>query len=548
MANDKFKSFAPISFSIGNDPTNVDHAECLKELKNKAMVSLKSRDFTEAKDCCLQILNRNPKFSDAYYILALIAGETNQIVTAAKTLDMAISLDPNKVEYYAQKARFLLPLARNREATESALKAYSMDNDDAFQFDTIGCALSQLGLQKQARKMFVEAIKREPDNHQYQYNYANVLRYLGEFDKANTALEKTIKIQPNHYLAHWVLSGLTKKTKKNNHIERLQNTALKLSDNIEAQTFLHYAIGKEYEDMNEHESAFLYYKKGATKQRSSINYNTQKDKQLFECLILNLDEKFFKQKIKAFETEEPIFIIGLPRSGTTLVERIINSHSDVFAAGELLNFGIETKWLSETSGRDLLTPQVIQSIMSKNISSLGQSYIDSTRGTTGQTKHFIDKLPFNFLYAGLIAKALPNAKFIHLKRNAMDNCFSMFKQKFALAYHYSYDLEELGQYYLLYNRLMDHWHKMLPGKILDVSYEKLISDQENISRQMINHCGLEWQDSCLQFHKNKDAVTTASAAQVRSPIYNSSIDKWRRYEQYLDPLKNILISGGIKID
>lgn len=548
MTNDKFKSFAPISFSIGDGPTNADQDRRIEKLKNDAIVSLKFRNFTAAKNCCLRILNRDPKFADAYYILALIAGETNQIVTAAKTLDMAISLDSDKVEYYAQKARFLLPLARNREATEAALKAYSMDNNDAFQFDTIGCALSQLGLQKHAKEMFEEAIKREPNNNQYQYNYANVLRYLGEFDKANTTLEKTIKIQPNHYLAHWVLSGLSKKSKKNNHIDRLQKTAQKLSSNVEAQTFLHYAIGKEYEDMNEHESAFLHYKKGAVKQRSSIDYNIQKDEQLFECLISNLDKKFFRQVIKTCETEEPIFIIGLPRSGTTLVERIINSHSDVFAAGELLNFGIETKWLSETSGSDLLTPQVINALMKKDISSLGKSYIESTRGTTGQTKHFIDKLPFNFLYAGLIAKALPNAKFIHLKRNAMDSCFSMFKQKFALAYHYSYDLEELGQYYLLYNQLMDHWHKMLPGKILDVSYETLVSDQENISRQIIDHCGLEWQESCLQFHKNKDAVTTASAAQVRSPIYSSSIDKWRQYEKYLGPLKNVLVSAGIKIE
>ncbi len=189
---------------------------------------------------------------------------------------------------------------------------------------------------------------------------------------------------------------------------------------------------------------------------------------------------------------------------------------------------------------------MVDALLSKDLCELGHTYIESTRGTTGHTKHFIDKLPFNFLYIGLISKVLPNAKFIHLKRNAMDSCFSMYKQKFALAYHYSYDLKELGQYYLLYKRLMAHWHDMLPGRILDVSYEALVANQETISREIIDHCALEWQDSCLNFHKNKNAVATASASQVRRPIYKSSVEKWRHYEKNLKPLKQVLVTGGVE--
>ncbi len=548
MNKGKSKTFSPISYSISIGDRSAPIGRRNDKQRDEALVALKKGNLKLAEELCRRILNRDNKNADAYYILALIAGETGQVVTAVKTLDMAISLNDTKSEYYAQKARFLLPLARNREAAVAAMKAFEMNSNDAFQLDTIGCALSQLGLQKEAKKMFIGALKHEPDNYKFLFNYGNALRFLGEFKKAETQIEKCLKLQPDHYIAHWVISGLKKQSKTSNHVDRLREKAKKLSASGEAQTFLNYALGKEFEDMEDYDRSFEYLDKGARAQRSTLNYNIETDKELIDTLINKMDMSFFEEQIDNCESNEPIFILGLPRSGTTLVERIIGSHSDVYAAGELLNFGVEAKWLSEVSGRNMMTPEVITSLISKDLSDLGRLYIESTRGTTGKAKHFIDKLPFNFLYIGLIAKVLPNASIIHVKRNPMDSCFSMFKQKFALAYPYSYDLCELGQYYVLYKQLMDHWHSVLPGRIHDVSYEDLVNNQEHVSKKLIEYCGLDWQDQCLRFHKNKEAVSTASAAQVRKPIYKGSLEKWRCYEKHLEPLMDVFRKNNIDFD
>jgi hypothetical protein len=250
-------------------------------------------------------------------------------------------------------------------------------------------------------------------------------------------------------------------------------------------------------------------------------------------------------------TYEPIFVIGMPRSGTTLVERIISSHPDVQSAGELLNFAMSLKSFSKSRSSDLISPDIIAGAKGIEWQKLGEMYLASTRPTTGQKPHFIDKLPHNFLYAGFIAKALPHAKIVCLRRNPMDTCLSNFRQLFAPKspfFDYSFDLLDTGRYYVLFDRLMAHWQRVLPGRILEIHYEDIVESQEAKSRQILDFCGLTWDERCLRFEENPSPVATASAIQVRAPIYRSALKRWKKYGDRLDDLQTLLLDSGIRID
>jgi len=248
---------------------------------------------------------------------------------------------------------------------------------------------------------------------------------------------------------------------------------------------------------------------------------------------------------------EAIFILGMPRTGTTLVERILASHSAVSSAGELNNFALEMS----REAKKLMPPQQTQAGVSKqdrvvastglDFSLLGQQYIDSTRPLTGNSQRFIDKMPLNFLYTGLIHLALPQAKIIHLQRHPLDTCFAIYKTLFADAYPFSYQLEELGSYYAAYRQLMAHWHQVMPDVIYDQPYETLVTDIEAKTQQLLAYCELPWEPACLDFHTQQQASTTASATQVRQPVYTSSVGKWRKFKDELAPLIKTLESEGI---
>jgi hypothetical protein len=249
-----------------------------------------------------------------------------------------------------------------------------------------------------------------------------------------------------------------------------------------------------------------------------------------------------------FETGEPIFIVGMPRTGTTLVERMLAGHSAVSSAGELHDFSSElVKEISRVSGgKPVPKQEIVAASVKVDFARLGRNYIAAARQAAGgSTAHFIDKLPFNFLYCGLIQRALPGARIIHMMRDPMDTCYAVYKTLFGQAYPFSYDLDELSTYYIAYRRLMDHWRRVMPGKMLDVKYEDVIADPERQARRLVAHCGLDWEQGCLEFHQSDAASTTASAVQIRQPLYSSSVLKWLNYERQLESLKIRLTEAGL---
>jgi hypothetical protein len=247
------------------------------------------------------------------------------------------------------------------------------------------------------------------------------------------------------------------------------------------------------------------------------------------------------------EARGPIFIIGMPRTGTTLVERMLGNHSQVTSVGEAVDFPEEmTAAARATHARLGLTDShLLGASLQMDYGEVGRRYVAAVRDLAAAQPYTIDKLPFNFRYAGLIHKALPNAAIVHLTRDPMDTCYAVFKTSFINAYHFSYNLEELAEYFIAYRRMMDHWHAVMPGVILDVRYEDLVADPQPQCRRLLEHCGLPWEDDVLDFHRSTKPATTASAMQVRRPIYKSSVQKWRNFTRELQPVLRRLAAAGL---
>jgi hypothetical protein len=318
-------------------------------------------------------------------------------------------------------------------------------------------------------------------------------------------------------------------------------------ENKRGKAHVCYALAKELEDLGESERSFQYLKLGADTRRGLMQYHIDRDLETMSSIQETFSADLFERSIEGDSNAEAIFILGMPRTGTTLVERILSSHTDVFAAGELNNFAVQLMNLvrAHVSENKLPRDELVRLSAGIDFKTLGAAYIESTRPFTGHTPRFIDKLPLNYLYTGLIHLALPNAKVINLRRNPMDTCYAVYKQLFLDAYPFSYDLEELGKYYVAYHRLMEHWHAVLPGVIHTVDYETLVSDIEGESRRLLDFCDLDWQPQVLKYYESKEASTTASTTQVRQPVYKSSVGRWRDYERQLQPLIRILRDAGI---
>ncbi len=324
--------------------------------------------------------------------------------------------------------------------------------------------------------------------------------------------------------------------------ERLLTRA-RIADRHSA-AFLGYAAGKEFEDCSEWEKAFEAFDLGARSKRSAINFDEAEDARKFESVEAAGRTLGATGAPPGCPDPSPIFVVGQPRTGTTLIERIITSHSDIESAGELQQFRLSLARLSKR-GEEGAPASAGDQWAAIDPRALGEEYLRVTKPMRRGAARFVDKLPGNYLYVPLILRALPNARIIHLTRDPMDACFSSFKQLFAEAYLHSYDQAEMARHYARYFRLMNAWREALPGRFLEVSYEETVRDLETNARRLIEFLGVPWQDACLNFHEQTTPVSTASAVQVREKAHTRSVGRWRRYGARLDPMRNELEQAGV---
>lgn len=519
-------------------------------LMKRGYKALTEKKYDEAGTCCKLILDAAPKTVPAHFLVGLIASENKNMGMAVHAFGSATTLDPSHAAAWVHLAQCYNKIGQSKRAQDAVEGAIKAGTKDPNVEDMIGGVLSLLGDQARAKVWYSRAVKKVPDSAQFNANLGSCLIFLGETEEAEIALDRALASNPAASQAHWLKSGLRRAT-DHHHLDELNTLMEKVKSPPEAVSFLSYAAGKEHEDLGEWPEAFECFVRGGAAKKETIDFDEAREIEMFDALREVFTPEWVEQDFKGAPSPAPIFIVGQPRTGTTLVERIITSHSMVHSAGELQQFRLSiNRHLAQVAGTigGPFSADHVRASGKIDPTFIGEAYLRSTSNMQGDLPRFVDKMPVNYLHVPLILKALPNAKIIHLVRNPVDSCFSSFKQLFSGAYFHSYDLEEMARHHARYVHLMEYWRELLPGRFLDVEYEDVVADLEPNARRLIDHLELPWEDACLNFHEQDQAVTTASAVQVREKAHTRSVDRWRKYETRLQPVLNILDQEGIKYE
>jgi len=500
----------------------------------------------EASACCKRLLGAKPDLVEAHFLVGLIATELQQIWTAVSAFGSVTKLKEDHGAAWANLAKQYMMAGQPGRADTALENAVKHNDGNPVVLDLIGIVYGLLGDQAEASVWIDRALQKNPKSVPFLVNQANSLVFLGKLDEAEAALRKALGLDPGNPNAHWTLSG-TRKAKNRDHVEQLERLVQQERQNSRALAFLYYGLGKELEDLEEWDEAFDAFARGAKARRSTIDFDESSEIKMYRAFAEVFTSEWLEESATGHDDPSPIFVIGQPRTGTTLVERIITSHSQVHSAGELKQFGICIRRLSDYRGPTRHSAKLARIAGKLDGEKVGKAYMATTAKMHGSVPRFVDKLPPNYLYLPLILKALPNAKIIHLTRNPMDACFASFKQLFADAYKHSYDQAEMARHHARYYHLMGCWRERFGDRFFDIAYEDTARDVEPNARALIDFLELPWEDACLEFHKQDAAVTTASAVQVRQPAHTRSIGRWRRYENQLDQMRKTLQEQGVPL-
>ena len=521
----------------------------IKILHKNAQQALNQGDYQQAHQCLLAILRQDKNFADAYFLLAMIASAHQNVVKTIELIKQANALSPNNSEYLSQLAKHYALENNHVQAVHFAELSADLSPTSALTLDTIGVAYSQIGLHQKAVVFFKKAVSIKNNNATFFFNLGASLKFTGDFEGAQQAYQKTIALAPLYYKAHSALTSLGGISKEHNHIKLLESI-YQQAQLPDERLYIGHALAREYEALADFDKSFSYLYQAKQAKLKITDYSIDNDKKLFDSL-----EHYFTNYTHAsnngFITQEPIFVVGMPRTGTTLVERIISQHDQVTSAGELQHFGLLFKKLSQTQTNRVLDEETVIASATIDFKALGQNYIESTRAITGNTAKFIDKMPLNVLYVGFILMALPQAKIVCLDRNPLDTIVSNFRQLFAVNqsyYDYAFDLSNTAEFYLLFKRLVNLWVKLFPDNFYLVDYENLVNEPLTEAKKIMRFCQLSWQDTYINIDKNAAPVATASAVQVRSPINNRSVGNWKKYEKHLDQVIAILKQANIELE
>ena len=467
--------------------------------------------------------------------------------------DAALRAAPRHPRLLLQRAQCLLALGESAQACEAAAAAQSQVPTDAAALDAIGNLFSRAGDQQRALAAFEQAIALAPDEPHFRFNRATVRRFLGDLEGAERDYDCVIRHKPEDYEAYLNRSELRAQSPERNHTVELE-ARLASAPGWRGEVALRYALAKEYEDLGQYPRSFEHLLRGAGVRRQHMRYDVDVDVATANWIIEAFPAASIRAPAMTSAADDsadvtPIFVVGMPRSGSTLVERILGTHSRVRAGGEMPHFALAVVAAVAGQGPARLSRrELVMRSAGIDFASLGRDYLARVRAAGLSARRFTDKMPLNYLYCGLIRRALPQARILHIRRRPMAACYAMFKRLFQDGYPFSYDLGELARFYIAYRRLMTHWHSIMPGYIHELSYEALVRNQRLETQRVLGFCGLDWEESCMQFHSNASPATTASAVQVRRPVYDTAVSQWRHYARQLEPLKHQLLAAGIDLE
>ena len=511
---------------------NKNYADLYKGIRHA-----KSGRLKLAEECYKKVLSKDKNNVDALRLLGLVAYRLKNYNVAEKLFINSLQLNP----YFSLAWDNLAKLYRIQNKLSKSIPAFEnlikLDSNNFEALVSLGTIYTKLARYDDGIDSYKKALLINPNNARVYLSLGHVLKTLGRRDECEKAYEDAIK---HFYLsgeAYWSLANLKTYMFSDDQIKNMEN-ALQEDMHPDELIQMHFALGKAYESRKDYAASFNNYQKGNWNQRKKIDYNSENQKILTdEQIDFFTTNRDLLNKHVGHSASDPIFILGLPRAGSTLIEQILSSHSQIEGTQELPNILTTSKKIrmqNETVGY----PQNILNLSNNEFIKLGKDYIEDTRWARSSKPFFIDKMPNNFFHIGLIKLILPNAKIIDARRNPLDGCFSCFKQYFAKGQHFTYDLDDIARYYKDYLRLMDFWNSLYPDAIYTAQYEHIISNPETEIKSLLKYCNVDFEDSCLEFYKSNRPVKTASSEQVRQPIYKSGLDYWKNYSDNLTILTN----------
>ena len=511
---------------------------------NKAKLEQASRlfasgKFREAEKLAQELVLENPRDVNAALLLARVAMDASCYEDAEKLLRRIIDIAPRFIIAWHELAAALKEQHRVDEAVELLEHAVGLDEENAESHYRYAAALATAGETEKSVAFYRKSIALDPNQVGAFVGLGHVLKTLGEYEQGIEAYRGAIELRPNFGEIYFSLSNLKtyhfSDSDINDMVERIEQKGL----SRESEVHFAFTLGKAFEDRKDYDAAFQYYHRGNSKHRETIAYDPVQTSithgKIRDTFSKSFLEELRHQKSGVVEGD-PIFILGLPRSGSTLLEQILASHSQVDGTSELPDLArISSSITNKQKGRQY--PDGIRDMSLAEVTALGRDYMDRTRRHRDGARFFTDKMPNNFAHIGLIRAIMPNAKIIDARRHPLDSCVGCYKQHFARGQTFTYDLFELAEFYLEYDQMMTHWNSVAPGSVLRVQYEDVVSDLDIQVRRILDFCGLSFEEGCVNFHETKRAVRTASSEQVRQPIYSGSIGTWRRFEAHISVLK-----------
>lgn len=507
------------------------------------------KQIDEAEHALRKAIQQNPKYVEAHNNLAQLLSSQKKDTEALRILGEALKFAPKNVQTLLITARIQLRRNANHNAEQAAKLALKEDPESAEALTILGQVMHETDRYDEAIEYLERALKHKPENAEALNFYGVALKSVGRLEEARENILKALQLNDTMYGGYANLNDLVDfSSGVGEELFNRMEAIFESIPNQEAEPYLalHFAYAKALDDRGQHEKALEHYITGGRMKRAQLDYKESETFDFFDSIRKTFPKEIFEsRKFQGIPDERPTFIVGMPRSGSTLVEQILSSHPDVYGAGEVKHLSRALGQLRDRFPSVPKYPGMMTKITPAQMELVGKSYLDALVTGAGKAKRITDKLLTNYFFVGLIHLLFPNAKVIHTRRDPVDTCLSGFTKLFKDDMPHSYDLGELGRYYGKYRELMEHWEKVLPeGVMITVQYEDVVADTEGQARRLIDFLGLPWNDKCVDFHKSDRPVKTASVAQVRKPIYKTSVERWRKYGDGLQPLVDAI--GGTK--
>ena len=513
-----------------------------RRLMAQAAEHQKEGRLEEAEQLYRRVLREHPRNVDAMRLLAAIAARAGRADEAERLLERAISIAPDFLAAILDLGLLRKDQDRFAKALECFDRAIALAPDDAQAHFLRGATLAPASFTFEAIEAYEKCLELQPSHPGALLGRGHLLKGVGRYNEAVASYDACIRERPDSGEAYWSLANLKTFRFSDAVIAEMERRVRGSGLTVQSEVNFLFALGKAWEDRGDYERAWAYYQEGNTKQRADVAYDPVRTEAASDRLIDTFSGDFLASRAGVgLPDPAPIFIVGLPRSGSTLLEQILASHSQVEGTGELAYVPRVANSLNRNRADGITYPEAALELGPSHFRSLGEEYLAYARQhLRSDTPRFIDKMPNNFPQIGFMSLILPTARIIDARRHPLDACLSCYRQLFAKGQEFTYDLTEVGEYYLQYQRMMDHWAAVLPGRVLTLQYEEVIADFENQVRRLLEFCGLPWEDACLRFYENERPIRTPSAEQVRQPIYDRSVGYWLNYAQYLDELVAVI--------